>query len=141
MKTILLAAVLALPLTQTSAPYAGTWTAEHGGRTFVRLELSTAGETVAGRISIGDIELDKTGAIKKVSTAPAMLTPIQDVKVIGGSVVTFIHKDGADLDHFQLNVLINGTAELTFLPSEADRRDLTSSGIAEFKPIKLVKTK
>lgn len=139
MRSIVLAAVLAIPAWQTAAPsLAGTWTAAQGGQTFVRLELSTAGQAVDGRISIGDIELDKSGGIKKVSAAPATLTPIQDVKV-NGAVVTFIHKDGSDLDHFRLSVLDSGAAELTCLPSEADKRDLASSGIAEFKPIKLTK--
>jgi len=139
MKSIMLAAVLAFPLAQAPAPYAGTWTAEQNGRTFVRLELSTAGSAVAGRIGIGHIELDQSGAVKKVSTASA-LTPIQDVKV-AGSVVTFSHKDGADVDHFRLNVLDNGAAELTFLLNDADKKELASTGIASFKPIKLAKTK
>lgn len=136
MKAIVLAAVLALPLTQTSAPYAGTWTAEQGGRTFVRLELSMTG----GRLSLGDIQLDKTGAVAKVSAAPASLTPIQDVKV-AGSVMTFAHQDGSDLDHFQLSLLDNGTAELKVLLTDEDKRELAESGVPAFKPIKLTKLK
>ena len=68
------------------------------------------------------------------------LTPIQDVKLTG-AVVTFVHKDGTDLDQFRLNVLDNGTAELTFLPNDADRRELAASGTATIKPITLTKAK
>jgi hypothetical protein len=136
MMSIILTAALALPLTQTTAPYVGTWTAEQSGRTFVRLELSTAGAAVRGRFSLGDIELDKTGALKTVTLAPEPLTPIADVKVVG-SVVTFAHKDGDDTDHFRLTVLDKGTAELTLILSDEDRRELAESGISEFKPIRL----
>jgi hypothetical protein len=139
MKIIMLAAILVLPLAQNATPYAGMWTAELGGRTFVRLELSTAENSTAGRIGLGDIELDKTGRLRKVSEAPA-LTPIQDVNV-KGSVVTFAHKDGTNVDHFQLSVLRNGTAELVPLLSDKDKRELASSGIAEFKPIKLTRAR
>ncbi len=141
MRSIVLAALLAIPAAQTAAPSAaGLWTAEQGGRTFVQLEFSPAGDALSGRISIGDIETDKSGAVKTAAAAPSLMTPIRDVKVTG-SVVTFVHKDGTDLDRFRLNVLSNGTAELTFLPTDAERRELAASGTATIKPITLTKAK
>lgn len=141
MRSIVLATLLAIPAAQTAAPSAaGLWTAQQGGLTFVRLEFSPAGNVLAGRISIGDIETDRSGAMKKAAAAPSPMTPIQDVKVTG-SVVTFVHKDGTDLDHFRMNVLKNDTAELTFLPTDAERRELASSGTAVIKPITLTKAR
>jgi hypothetical protein len=141
MKSILLAAALAITPAQIDGPsLAGTWTAEHGGRTFVRLELSAAGTAIRGRISLGDIELDHTGAITDVSAATGPLTPIDDLKV-AGSVVTFSHKDGDDIDHFRMSLRENGTAELTLIASDDDKRDLAESGVTTLKPIKLTRVK
>jgi len=141
MRSIVLTALLAVPAAQTAAPSAaGLWTAEQGGRTFVLLEISPAGNALAGRISLGDIEIDTSGAVKKATAAPSSMTPIQDVSA-AGSVVTFVHKEGTDLDHFRLNVLNNGTAELTFLPTDSERRELAASGTPTMKSILLVKQK
>jgi hypothetical protein len=135
---ILVVAMTALPAAQANAPAAGSWTAEFAGKTFVRLELKNANGAVAGGISVGDIELDKQGAIKKAGESPHSLTPIFDA-AMRGPILTFARKDGRDTDRFELRVLDDGSAELTFVLDDASRKELAASGISEFKPIHLVK--
>jgi hypothetical protein len=136
---ILLATALVIGAAQTSnLSFAGTWTAEHAGQTFVRLELEGAGAALAGRISLGDIELDKTGQVKMAKAAPSNATPIFDLAERAGKL-TFAHKDGRDTDRFELKLIDATTAELTFVLTEASRKELASQGISEFKPLRLVK--
>ncbi|HEX5070112.1 MAG TPA: hypothetical protein VFV78_07835, partial [Vicinamibacterales bacterium] len=126
---ILLAIAIVISATQTSnQSFAGTWTAEHAGQTFVRLELEGAGATLGGRISLGDIELDKTGQVKTAKAAPRNATPIFDVAESAGRL-TFAHKDGRDTDRFELKRIDATSAELTFVLTEAMRKDLVSQGI------------
>jgi hypothetical protein len=136
---ILLATALVIGATQTSSQsFAGTWTAEHAGETFVRLELEGAGKALGGRISLGDIELDKSGQVKTARAASRTPTPIIDVAERAGKV-TFAHKDGRDTDRFELKLIDATTAELTFVLTEAMQKELASQGISEFKPVRLKK--
>ena len=136
---ILLAASLIVGTTQTpNQSLAGTWTAEHAGNTFVRLELQVTGNAISGRLSLGDVEVDKTGALKAAKTATREPTPIFDVAERAGKL-TFAYKDGRETDRFELTLIDATTAELQFLLTDADRRDLASEGIADFKPFRLKK--
>jgi hypothetical protein len=122
-----------------TASVAGTWTAEFDGRTFVKLELKTAGGTIAGGLSIGDVEVDKQGALRKVGEMPAKLTPIFDV-IQKGSTLTFSRKDSTDVDRFEFRLLKDGTrAELVFLFTEADLKEIAEEGIPAPKPIVLTR--
>ena len=121
-----------------TAPIAGTWTAEFDGRTFVKLELTTAGGTIAGGLSIGDIEVDKQGALHKVGELPAKATPIFDVRQ-KGSLVTFSRKDTTDIDRFELRLLDGKRAELVLLLTEDDLKELAEEGIPKPKPIVLTR--
>ena len=58
-----------------TAAVAGTWTAQFDGRTFVNLELTTVGGKIAGGLSLGDIEVDEKGALRKVGEMPPTLRP------------------------------------------------------------------
>ena len=132
-------AITCLTAGQSGTPsVAGTWTAQFDGRTFVRLELTTTGGTIAGGLSIGDVEVDDKGALRKVGEMPAKLTPLFDV-VQKGSTVTFSRKDSTDVDRFQLRLVDDKRAELLLLLSEADRKDLAAEGITEPKPIVLTR--
>jgi hypothetical protein len=123
----------------TASSIAGIWTGEFGGKTFVRLELKAAGDAISGGLSIGDVEVDDKGALKTVGDLPAKLTPIFDV-VRKGSTLTFSRKDSTDIDRFELRVLDDGKrAELVFLLSEEDRKDLAAEGIVPPKPIVLTR--
>jgi hypothetical protein len=136
---ILLAAALVVGATQTSSQsFAGTWTAEHAGQTFVRLELEGAGAALAGRISLGDIHLGKNGEVETARAASRNPTPIIDVAERAGKL-TFAHRDGRDTDRFEMKLIDATTAELTFVLTDAARKELVSQGIAEFKPVRLKK--
>ena len=136
---IVLAASLVASAIQAPNPsLAGTWTAEHAGQTFVRLELQVTGNTIAGRISLGDVEVDKTGALKTVKAATREATPIFDVAERPGTL-TFAHKDGRETDRFVLTLIDATTAELQFILSDEDRKELASEGITDFKPFRLKK--
>ena len=136
---ILLAAALTVGATQTpNQALAGMWTAEHAGQTFVRLELQVTGNTISGRISLGDVEVDKTGALKAATAATRPPTPILDVAERAGKL-TFGYKDGRETDRFEFTLIDETTARLQFLLTDNDRKDLASEGISDFKPFMLKK--
>ena len=136
---ILLAMALVIGATQTSnQSYAGTWTAEHAGQTFVRLELENAGTAIGGRLSLGDIELDKIGQVKTAKAAKSTATPIFDVVERAGKL-TFARKDGRETDRFELKLIDPTSAELTFVVTDDTRQEMASQGISDFKPLKLKK--
>jgi hypothetical protein len=134
----LLGALVALAGQTIGAPIAGSWTAQFEGRTFVRLELKATNGTLAGGISLGNIEVDKEGAPKSVGEAPRDLTPIFEVTQTA-STVRFARKDGNDTDRFELRVLESGRAELQFLLTDRDRRHLEATGVPALKPFQLTR--
>jgi hypothetical protein len=118
---------------------AGTWTAQFDGRTFVRLELTTTGATIAGALTIGDIEVNEQGALRQVGEMPAKLTPIFDVRQ-KGSTLTFSRKESTDIDRFELRLLNDGKrAELVLVLTEADLKELAEEGVPKPKPIILTR--
>jgi hypothetical protein len=120
------------------ASITGSWTAQFEGRTFLRLELKTVNGTIAGGMSVGNFEVDKQGALRRVAESPRDLTPIFDVTQ-RASTVTFSRKDGSDTDRFELRLLETGQAELQFLLNDADREELAANGVPTPKPIRLTK--
>ena len=139
MKTL----ALVIALTAVSGQSGGTsvdgaWIAQFEGRTFLRLELKTVDGTTTGGLSIGNIEVDKQGALRRVGELPRTLTPIFDVTE-QPSLVTFSRKDGSDTDRFELHVLGAGRAELRFLLSDEDREELAADGVPAPKPIALTR--
>ena len=116
--------------------YAGTWTADLKGTTYVRLELEPFDGTLRGRIALGNIQLDSQGQVTKAEPAPSRLTLLIDVSLrITG--ISFSHKDGNDTDRFEMRLVDPETAELLFLPTEEDRKELAAEGIAVPKPVRL----
>ena len=117
---------------------AGSWTAAFEGRTFIRLELETVDGAIAGGISLGDVEVDQQGVVRRADGAPPNLTPIFD-GTLKGSTVTFFTKDGNDTDRFELRLLDDADADLYFLLNDEDRAALAASGVPPPKPIRLTK--
>jgi hypothetical protein len=142
MKTLaLLVAITAVSVAQSGgASITGSWTAQFEGRTFLTLELKAVNGTITGGMSVGNIEVDKQGALRRVGESPRGLRPIFDVTQ-RASTVTFSRKDtdGSTSDRFELRLLETGRAELQFLLSDADREELAASGIPAPKPIPLTK--
>ena len=118
------------------APMAGTWRAEFEGRTFITLELESANGTVTGLISLGDVEVDKQGALARVSEPKRKPTPIFDV-LQTGSTLRFAVKDQDDTDQFELRVLDAGRAELRMLLADQDVKELAAQGVPVPKPFAL----
>jgi hypothetical protein len=138
MKALTLAALIAVSGHQTgSAAIPGFWTAQFEGQTFIRLELASANGTVTGRISLGNIEVDSQGALRRVEPARDP-TPIFDV-ALGDSIVTFSVKESSDTDRFEFRLLDAGSAELIILLNDADREELAASGIPVPRPIAMAK--
>ena len=121
-----------------NASIAGSWTARFEGRTFLRLELKTESGTITGSLSMGSIEVDSQGAVRRADEAPRALTPIFDVKR-QASILTFSRKDGASIDRFELRLLDAGNAELKLLMDAQDLEELAADGIPTPKPIHLAK--
>ena len=119
-------------------PIAGTWRAEFEGRTFITLELESANGTVAGLISLGDVEVGKQGALARVSEPKRKPTPIFDVSQTG-STLRFAVKDQDDTDQFELRVLDAGRAELQMLLADQDVKELAAQGIPVPKPFALTR--
>jgi hypothetical protein len=141
---ILFAAALMLAVGQAATgqgaaqDFAGTWVAELTGTTYVRLELEPAGGTLRGRIALGNIQFDRQGLVSKAEAAPRDLKPISDV-TLRGTGLAFAWRNGNDTDRFEMRQLDGGTAELLFIPSDEDRKELAAEGIAALKPIRLKK--
>ena len=142
MKTLaLLVAIATVSVAQTGGEsIAGSWTAQFEGRTFLTLELKAVDGTITGGMSVGNIEVDKQGALRRVGESPRDLSPIFDVTQ-RASTVTFSRKDADDStpDRFELRLLEPGRAELQLLLSDALREELAADGIAAPKPIPLTK--
>ena len=122
----------------SGTPSAGSWRAQFEGRTFVALELESANGTVTGLISLGDVEVDKQGALARVSEPKRKPTPIFDVSQTG-STLRFAVKDGNDTDQFELRVLDAGRAELRMLLADQDVKELAAQGIPVPKPFALTR--
>ena len=138
MMPALLTLALTLAAGQTSSQrYAGTWIAEFEGTTFVRLELTPAKESLSGRIALGDVEFNADGNVRKAKAAPARFTPIFDI-VMGDASFSFARKDGNDTDRFEMR-WTGQDAELVFLISEEDRKELAATGVPVLKPFRLRK--
>jgi hypothetical protein len=135
--TLFATALVALSLAQSLESYGGTWIAEFKGASFVRLELSLTDGTLAGRIALGDMEVDAEGRVKAARQAPDRLTPVFDVAV-RDSIVSFSHKDGNDTDRFEMR-LSGGEAELRFILDDETRKELADEGIPLPKPVRLRK--
>jgi hypothetical protein len=134
MLAILLAVLLGQAPTQTLP---GTWVAEHAGTRFIRLELRAAGDTLGGSIAIGNLRITPQGEIESVTEVPAASTVIFDV-VVKNSVLTFARKDQHDTDRFEVR-LVGNAAELHFILTEADRRELAAEGVPPPRPVRLTK--
>jgi hypothetical protein len=135
MERAIVAAVLALTVGQASSPYAGTWIAEFSGTTHIRLELRLINGALGGGMSLGDIEVNAEGAIRTAAEASRELSPIFDV-TLRDATLSFSRKDGDDIDRFEMR-LVGDQAEIRFIPSEEDRRELAEIGVAVPKPVRL----
>ena len=133
-----LALTVLLAAQPTNQPIDGSWTATFEGRTFIKLEIKTVNGALGGGISLGNIELDAKGVVRRVEVARPSLTPIFDVKRKASSV-TFSIKEGEGTDHFELRLLAKGDAELHFVLTDEDRRELKSEGVPLPKPIRLTR--
>lgn len=120
-----------------AATFAGTWTADLGGKAFVRLEIQETNGRVAGRISLADIHVNTEGVVDTVLTDARGFTPIFDIQLQDG-MLSFARKDGDDIDRFELRE-VGGATELAFVPSAADRETLAREGVPLPKPIRLTK--
>ena len=136
---VVVASVAASPgQSRVAALLTGRWTAQFDGRTFVRLELKAVDGTFTGGLSLGNVEVDKQGALRRVGDAPRDLKPIFDVTE-GESAVTFSRKDVQETDRFELRLLPGGQAQLKMLLSESTLKELAASGIPDPKPFVLTK--
>src|SRR5437879_1940886 len=112
---IALAAAVVTGAQASPQPYAGTWTADLAGQTYVRLELNVANGALGGRISLGNIHVDAEGEIDRVNSVARNFTPVDNL-VLRGESVSFTRRDGDDTDHFELHVAPDGSVRLTFVP-------------------------
>jgi len=122
----------------TEQSIAGTWTAQFEGRTYVRLQLSSVNGAVTGGITLGNLEVDKAGAVRRVGDPPPDLKPISQVAQ-RASIITFAVAGGDEPDRFEFKLIETGRAELTLLLSDEDREDLKAEGIPIPRPIRLTK--
>src|SRR3954468_20544607 len=113
MKTLaLLVGIAAVSIPQSGgASVTGSWTAQFEGRTFLTLELKAVDGTITGGMSVGNIEVDQQGALRRVGEPARDLRPIFDVTQ-RASTVTFSRKDTdhSPADRFELRVWETGRA-------------------------------
>ncbi len=140
MTHLLFGLLLAGFLQPPPASLAGIWVADLNGTTFMRLELRTENGRLIGALGTGDIQFDKDGVVNVAKSVPATLTPMSSIEM-SGSVISFTRIQGDDLERFRLRITGDRTAELTFLPSEEDLKELKEIGIPAPKPIPLRKVR
>jgi hypothetical protein len=120
MKALVLAAMLAaIPTVQTNDA-AGVWTAELNGKTSVKVELHADGATLAGTISVSDLNVDMRSGLQSVADRPADGHPIFNV-MQSGATVTFSASANAETFNVEFRVRDDGRAELRFLLTDAQR--------------------
>jgi hypothetical protein len=119
-------------------PFAGRWAADHDGRPVVRLDLRMTAGTLGGSIQLADIHLDARGEVETVLSELSAASALIDVTSRSGALA-FSRRDGNDIDHFEMTVIDDHAAELRFVPSDADRRELAGNGIPIPKPIRLTR--
>jgi hypothetical protein len=137
----LLVTIVAVSTVQAGpASIAGSWIAQFEGRTFVRLDFKTVDGRITGTMTVGNIELDKHGALLRVGELSHEVRPIFDVTQ-RESTITFFRKDTDDStpDRFELRLLKAGDAELHILLSDEDREEFAANGIPAPKPIRVTK--
>jgi hypothetical protein len=132
--------VSTLGQSQDVQPFAGRWAADHGGQPVVRLDLRMTAGILSGSIQLADIHLDARGEVETVLSGLSAASTLLDVTSRSGALA-FSRRDGNDIDHFELRVIDDRAAELLFIPSEADRRELANAGnsIPIQKPIRLTR--
>lgn len=140
MRIALFVALIASTLGQLPdvQPFAGRWAADHDGRPVVRLDLRMNGGALSGAIQLADIHLDTRGEVETVMSELSAASTLIDI-TSRSSALAFSRRDGNDIDHFEMNVIDDHAAELRFIPSDADRRELADNGIAMPKPIRLMR--
>lgn len=139
MRTVSAVVLVMSALVQSrNQPYVGTWTAEQGGQSHVRLELTAANDTLGGRISLANIHIDPRGDVGEILSALGEPTPLFDL-AWRNQTLTFARKEGDNIDRFEMTLIGDGRADLRFVPSEADRQELAADGIPEPKPFRLTR--
>jgi len=118
--------------------FAGRWAADHDGRPVVRLDLRMNAGTLGGSIQLADIHVDARGEVETVLSELSAASTVIDVTSRSGALA-FSRRDGNDIDHFEMSVIDDHTAELRLIPSDADRRELADNGIPMPKPIRLTR--
>ena len=140
MPSALVIALVASMVLQQSAGqrFAGRWAADHQGRPFVRLDLTSSNGALAGRIQLADIHVDATGDVETVRNDLSEPRPQLDI-TLRNQTVAFSGRDSNDSDQFELTVIDDRTAELRFVLSDADRLELAQDGIPVPRPIRLTR--
>jgi hypothetical protein len=133
-----LVVAMALAGQSANARMIGSWTAQFDGKTYVRLEVKSTDGTLSGGISLGNVEVDKTGALSRVGEAPKEMTPIFDISATN-TTLKFARKDGRDTDRFELKMTAAGRAELQFMLTDRQRQHLATDGIPDPKPFALTR--
>ena len=85
MSIVSVVTALALALGQGHASFTGMWTAEFGGRTFVRLQLATRDGSIEGALGVGDIHVDSEGAVDCAQEVPDKLVAISNAAAKGSA--------------------------------------------------------
>jgi hypothetical protein len=140
MRIALFVALIASALGQVPdvQPLAGRWAADHDGRPVVRLDLRMNAGTLGGSIQLADIHVDTRGEVETVMSELSAASALIDITSRSGTLA-FSRRDGNDIDHFEMRVIDEQAAELRFVPSDADRRELADNGIPIPKPIRLTR--
>src|SRR6266576_5080546 len=116
MRIAILATALISAFAQSGAQsFAGTWTADFAGQTYVRLELNVTNGSVGGQIALGAVHFGNRGTVEAVlqTAQNSTPTPVFDVAIRDG-VLSFARKDEGDIDRFEMQ-LFDGEGKLTFL--------------------------
>ncbi len=94
--------------------FAGTWEAKWNDQVICTIRL-TRGEPLSGETEACSIHVDESGDLQAPEPAEHSNTPAPILNVrLQGETLTFEEKDGDDVMKFELRLVGEGKAELTF---------------------------
>jgi hypothetical protein len=138
MRPWLVFATVVMLVQAPASKYVGTWTAELGGRTYVRLELKRgASGALEGQMDLArNVQVDARGEVNRVSEEMQGAAPLLNLRATN-AVLSFSRKDGNDTNRFELRVTGTDAAELMPVLTEMDRRELAENNTPPIKALHL----
>ncbi len=98
--------------------FAGTWTAQFEGKTYIILDLKQNGDAVGGTVSLGNFGVDEDGQVNRVQDEPRpdYAEPIVSSRLEGDTETLTAKGKTGNLNVLQIKLVSEGEAKIKLLP-------------------------